>query len=162
MIIQKQYEFERRVFMIYSASRAFSIETTNSNAPNDETTGPTSSLEDFQDASECRSSSEVPKQQSINVVTSNEQFELDPRIPAGTGQLPLRQDGSIDYDALYEEEEEDDLMMDSHGSMISHLISQVKIGMDLTKVALPTFILERRSLLEMYADYFAHPDLFLK
>ena len=32
--------------------------------------------------------------------------------------------------------------------------------MDLTKVTLPTFILERRSLLEMYADFFAHPDLF--
>lgn len=28
-------------------------------------------------------------------------------------------------------------------------------------MVLPTFILERRSLLEMYADYFAHPDLFL-
>lgn len=34
--------------------------------------------------------------------------------------------------------------------------------MDLTKVVLPTFILERRSLLEMYADFFAHPDLFVK
>lgn len=34
--------------------------------------------------------------------------------------------------------------------------------MDLTRVALPTFILERRSLLEMYADYFAHPDLFVR
>ena len=33
--------------------------------------------------------------------------------------------------------------------------------MDLTKVTLPTFILERRSLLEMYADFFAHPDDFL-
>ena len=32
--------------------------------------------------------------------------------------------------------------------------------MDLTKIVLPTFILERRSLLEMYADFFAHPDLF--
>lgn len=52
--------------------------------------------------------------------------------------------------------------MESHGSVITHLLSQVKIGMDLTKVVLPTFILERRSLLEMYADYFAHPDLFLK
>ena len=29
-----------------------------------------------------------------------------------------------------------------------------------SKVTLPTFILERRSLLEMYADFFAHPDLF--
>ena len=37
---------------------------------------------------------------------------------------------------------------------------QVRIGMDLTKIVLPTFILERRSLLEMYADFFAHPDIF--
>lgn len=34
--------------------------------------------------------------------------------------------------------------------------------MDLTKITLPTFILERRSLLEMYADFFAHTDLFLE
>ena len=51
--------------------------------------------------------------------------------------------------------------MNSHGSVISHLISQVRIGMDLTKVTLPTFILEKRSSLEMYADFLAHPDLWL-
>lgn len=34
--------------------------------------------------------------------------------------------------------------------------------MDLTKIVLPTFILERRSLLEMFADFFAHPDLFVR
>jgi len=51
--------------------------------------------------------------------------------------------------------------MDQHGSVITHLLSQVKLGMDLTKVVLPTFILERRSLLEMYADFFAHPDFFV-
>jgi len=53
-----------------------------------------------------------------------------------------------------------DSSVEQHGSVITHLLSQVKIGMDLTKVTLPTFILERRSLLEMYADFFAHPDLF--
>ncbi|KAL1129871.1 hypothetical protein AAG570_012815, partial [Ranatra chinensis] len=52
--------------------------------------------------------------------------------------------------------------MESQGSVVTHLLSQVKIGMDLTKVVLPTFILERRSLLEMYADYFAHPDMFIR
>lgn len=52
--------------------------------------------------------------------------------------------------------------LEGQGSVISHLLSQVKIGMDLTKVVLPTFILERRSLLEMYADFFAHPDLFIR
>lgn len=76
---------------------------------------------------------------------------------------PFRSDGSLDYDALYEENDADsNISMESHGSVVTHLLSQVKIGMDLTKVVLPTFILERRSLLEMYADYFAHPDLFLK
>lgn len=66
------------------------------------------------------------------------------------------------FTALYEDESDNDLSMESHGSVVTHLLSQVKIGMDLTKVVLPTFILERRSLLEMYADYFAHPDLFIR
>ncbi|KAH0540230.1 hypothetical protein KQX54_014870 [Cotesia glomerata] len=79
------------------------------------------------------------------------------------GNPPTTADGSLDYDALYEEESEPEMdSMESHGSVVSHLLSQVKIGMDLTKVALPTFILERRSLLEMYADYFAHPEHFLR
>ncbi|KAH9369775.1 hypothetical protein HPB48_007742 [Haemaphysalis longicornis] len=51
--------------------------------------------------------------------------------------------------------------MEGQKSVFSHLLSQVYIGMDLTKVTLPTFILERRSLLEMYADFFAHPELFV-
>ncbi|XP_046752060.1 oxysterol-binding protein-related protein 9 isoform X2 [Diprion similis] len=76
---------------------------------------------------------------------------------------PTKGDGSLDYDALYDEDSEPEVdSMESHGSVVAHLLSQVKIGMDLTKVALPTFILERRSLLEMYADYFAHPDFFLR
>lgn len=68
---------------------------------------------------------------------------------------------AVDWDALYDQEDEEDLgNLESHGSVIKHLLSQIRIGMDLTKVVLPTFILERRSLLEMYADFFAHPDLF--
>ena len=38
---------------------------------------------------------------------------------------------------------------------------QVRIGMDLTRIPLPTFILEKRSLLEMYAEFLAHPDIFV-
>lgn len=65
-----------------------------------------------------------------------------------------------EYDRAYEEEEGDLGSMEACSSVISHLLSQMRIGMDLTRVVLPTFILERRSLLEMYADFFAHPDLF--
>lgn len=86
--------------------------------------------------------------------------EVDASNAASKQDSLVRNDGSLDYDAMYENDAEHDLSMESHGSVVAHLLSQVKIGMDLTKVVLPTFILERRSLLEMYADYFAHPDLF--
>ncbi|KAL6265329.1 hypothetical protein P5V15_002130 [Pogonomyrmex californicus] len=106
-------------------------------------------------------------QNRITLCSNNER--LYSSIESATGDKrrepplpPIKGDGSVDYDALYEEESETEMdSMESHGSVVTHLLSQVKIGMDLTKVALPTFILERRSLLEMYADYFAHPDQFV-
>lgn len=76
--------------------------------------------------------------------------------------VPMNPDGSVNYDAIYEDENDNDISFETQRSVVGALLSQVKIGMDLTKVVLPTFILERRSLLEMYADYFAHPDLFLR
>uniref|UniRef100_A0A8D0G7Z7 Oxysterol-binding protein n=1 Tax=Sphenodon punctatus TaxID=8508 RepID=A0A8D0G7Z7_SPHPU len=88
-------------------------------------------------------------------------------VPTGTqdGQMPepnieliLVEDEMTDT----EDNEEEDLgVMDDQRSVILHLISQLKLGMDLTRVVLPTFILEKRSLLEMYANFMAHPDLFL-
>ncbi|KAM9307910.1 oxysterol-binding protein-related protein 10 [Gastrophryne carolinensis] len=72
--------------------------------------------------------------------------------------MPEAQDELTDS----EDNEEEDLgVMEDQRSVILHLISQLKLGMDLTKVVLPTFILEKRSLLEMYANFVAHPDLFL-
>uniref|UniRef100_A0A8C2XQQ7 Oxysterol-binding protein n=1 Tax=Cyclopterus lumpus TaxID=8103 RepID=A0A8C2XQQ7_CYCLU len=61
-----------------------------------------------------------------------------------------------------EENEEEDLgVLDDQRSIMLHLLSQLKLGMDLTRVVLPTFILEKHSLLEMYANFMAHPDMFL-
>lgn len=51
--------------------------------------------------------------------------------------------------------------VEKHKSVIMHLLSQLKLGMDLTRVTLPTFILEKRSLLEMYSDFLGHPELFI-
>ncbi|VIO96079.1 Oxysterol binding protein, putative [Brugia malayi] len=78
-------------------------------------------------------------------------------------QEPDFADANADFDAAYEDAEEFDVgnVQQQHGSVLMHLLSQVSVGMDLTKVTLPTFILERRSLLEMYADFFAHPDSFV-
>ncbi|BFZ16457.1 hypothetical protein BsWGS_19495 [Bradybaena similaris] len=90
--------------------------------------------------------------------------------PGGEGSLAENVETAVisaeeDYfDELYDTRDNEDLVgsMEQHGSVIGHLLSQVRIGMDLTKVVLPTFILERRSLLEMFADFFAHPDAFCK
>eukprot|EP00069_Balaena_mysticetus_P011541 bmy_07156T0 len=73
--------------------------------------------------------------------------------------------GTSDAELFNSHDERDDEReagsVEEHKSVIMHLLSQVRLGMDLTKVVLPTFTLERRSLLEMYADFFAHPDLFV-
>nr|XP_019011409.1 oxysterol-binding protein family [Kwoniella pini CBS 10737]OCF50190.1 oxysterol-binding protein family [Kwoniella pini CBS 10737] len=45
------------------------------------------------------------------------------------------------------------------GNVLMALISQLRPGMDLTKIALPTFVLEPRSLLERITDFFSHPEL---
>ncbi|CAM9616896.1 unnamed protein product [Lampetra planeri] len=71
-----------------------------------------------------------------------------------------------DEDELTDEGELDELDLpppqgEEHCSIILHMLSQLKLGMDLTKVVLPTFILECRSLLEMFSDFMAHTDAFL-
>lgn len=120
--------------------------------------------DDFYDANDNPYSSSVSLKNAEDVNEQSDEMrsiKYESTSPRDSLTTPFRVDGSIDYDALYEDEAENDISMESHGSVVTHLLSQVKIGMDLTKVVLPTFILERRSLLEMYADYFAHPDLFL-
>uniref|UniRef100_A0A1B6D0N0 Oxysterol-binding protein n=1 Tax=Clastoptera arizonana TaxID=38151 RepID=A0A1B6D0N0_9HEMI len=142
-----------------------------------ETSYSSSEEEDFYDAND---SSEFCSPAISPEGTKTEPLELNTNVsPSATSEVPeepwrgptsagnrstnfLRPDGTLDYDALYEDPEESGLSMESQGSVVTHLLSQVKIGMDLTKVVLPTFILERRSLLEMYADYFAHPEMFTR
>nr|KAG5698631.1 hypothetical protein BaRGS_003145 [Batillaria attramentaria] len=76
-----------------------------------------------------------------------------------TQDVPINHDEEVEDSATYCESDLGEV--EEHKSVILHLLSQLKLGMDLTKVVLPTFILERRSLLEMFADCMAHPDIFL-
>ncbi|KAJ0173942.1 hypothetical protein K1T71_010088 [Dendrolimus kikuchii] len=116
--------------------------------------------DDFYDADDEPQGTTPPGPSASRTCAAEGAAEQDSSQPV---DLPRTRDGEIDYDALYEDESDSDLgSMENHGSVVTHLLSQVKIGMDLTKVVLPTFILERRSLLEMYADSFAHPDQFVK
>ncbi|XP_043254038.1 oxysterol-binding protein-related protein 8 isoform X2 [Colletes gigas] len=50
-------------------------------------------------------------------------------------------------------------LQDDQKSLIWFLMKQVRPGMDLSKVVLPTFILEPRSFLEKLADSYYHADL---
>ncbi|KAK0165318.1 hypothetical protein PV328_003842 [Microctonus aethiopoides] len=53
-------------------------------------------------------------------------------------------------------------LQDEQKSLIWFLLKQVRPGMDLSKVVLPTFILEPRSFLEKLADSYYHADLLSK
>lgn len=112
---------------------------------------------------------DVPREQSLVEENENE-TEADDFFDADEMEFPSEEtksspvaDGQISdesYEAAYEEETEEDLAP-IDGTVISYLISQARVSMDLTKITLPTFILERRSFLEMLADFLAHPDLFV-
>jgi hypothetical protein len=65
---------------------------------------------------------------------------------------------ATDFDAIDREDFSEEVPK-SEFSFIRHLISQIKPGMSLARVTLPTFILERRSTLERLTDWMVHADI---
>ncbi|GAB1310086.1 Oxysterol-binding protein OBPa [Madurella fahalii] len=58
--------------------------------------------------------------------------------------------------------EDDTLVVEpDQGNVLSHLISQLRPGADLSRVVLPTFILEPRSMLERITNFMCHPEMLL-
>ena len=41
-----------------------------------------------------------------------------------------------------------------------HLLLEARRGLDLTRMRLPAFMLEKISTLEMFSGFLAHPDIF--
>ncbi|XP_067846326.1 oxysterol-binding protein-related protein 9 isoform X3 [Heptranchias perlo] len=128
-----------------------------------------SSEDEFYDADEFYQSNSSPKRcldTTSPVVITHGNTGSSLKRPDTTESLnSSMSNGTNDAELFDTHDERDDEgegeSVEEHKSVIMHLLSQVRLGMDLTKVVLPTFILERRSLLEMYADFFAHPDLFV-
>ncbi|XP_043346872.1 oxysterol-binding protein-related protein 9 isoform X9 [Dermochelys coriacea] len=129
-----------------------------------------SSEDEFYDADEFYQSSSSPKRcidssGSAAVLTHSSTGSSLKRPDTTESLNSSMSNGTNDADLFDPHDDRDDdgegESVEEHKSVIMHLLSQVRLGMDLTKVVLPTFILERRSLLEMYADFFAHPDLFV-
>ncbi|XP_032152939.1 oxysterol-binding protein-related protein 9 isoform X13 [Sapajus apella] len=129
-----------------------------------------SSEDEFYDADEFHQSGSSPKRLidssgSASVLTHSSSANSLKRPDTTESLNSSMSNGTSDADLFDSHDDRDDDAeagsVEEHKSVIMHLLSQVRLGMDLTKVVLPTFILERRSLLEMYADFFAHPDLFV-
>ncbi|XP_036205663.1 oxysterol-binding protein-related protein 9 isoform X10 [Myotis myotis] len=129
-----------------------------------------SSEDEFYDADEFHQGGSSPKRLidssgSASVLTHSSSGNSLKRPDTTESLNSSMSNGTSDADLFDSYDDRDDEgeagSVEEHKSVIMHLLSQVRLGMDLTKVVLPTFILERRSLLEMYADFFAHPDLFV-
>ncbi|CAK7306301.1 Oxysterol-binding protein-related protein 9 [Vulpes lagopus] len=129
-----------------------------------------SSEDEFYDADEFHQSGSSPKRLidssgSASVLTHSSSGNSLKRPDTTESLNSSMSNGTSEADLFDSHDDRDDEgeagSVEEHKSVIMHLLSQVRLGMDLTKVVLPTFILERRSLLEMYADFFAHPDLFV-
>uniref|UniRef100_A0A2K6P4M2 Oxysterol-binding protein n=1 Tax=Rhinopithecus roxellana TaxID=61622 RepID=A0A2K6P4M2_RHIRO len=129
-----------------------------------------SSEDEFYDADEFHQSGSSPKRlidsSGSALVLTHSSSGNSLKRPDTTESLNYStSNGKSDADLFDSHDDRDDDAeagsVEEHKSVIMHLLSQVRLGMDLTKVVLPMFILERRSLLEMYADFFAHPDLFV-
>ncbi|GFN17666.1 Oxysterol-binding protein OBPa [Aspergillus tubingensis] len=56
---------------------------------------------------------------------------------------------------------DDEIVEPDQGNVLSHIISQLRPGADLSRVVLPTFILEPRSMLERITNFMAHPETLL-
>eukprot|EP00002_Diphylleia_rotans_P009561 TRINITY_DN19951_c0_g1_i1.p2 TRINITY_DN19951_c0_g1~~TRINITY_DN19951_c0_g1_i1.p2 ORF type:complete len:392 (+),score=87.06 TRINITY_DN19951_c0_g1_i1:69-1244(+) len=55
---------------------------------------------------------------------------------------------------------EEDQLDSEPKSLLLSIISQLSVGMDLSRVTLPTFVLEPRSLLEKLSDFMSHGSLY--
>ncbi|GAB7357570.1 hypothetical protein MBLNU459_g0081t1 [Dothideomycetes sp. NU459] len=69
---------------------------------------------------------------------------------------------SVDSDRPDQTTNDDETVVnDEQGNVLSHIISQLRPGADLSRVTLPTFILEPRSMLERITNFMAHPETLL-
>lgn len=71
-------------------------------------------------------------------------------------------DGGLEEFGLVGDAGQTEDVPEENKSLLWTLLKQVRPGMDLSKVVLPTFILEPRSFLEKLADYYYHCDIISK
>ncbi|KAK1514338.1 oxysterol-binding protein [Colletotrichum costaricense] len=68
---------------------------------------------------------------------------------------------SIDEARGAAEDDDTTVVEADQGNVLGHIISQLRPGADLSRVVLPTFILEPRSMLERITNFMCHPEMLL-
>ncbi|ETN37551.1 uncharacterized protein HMPREF1541_07173 [Cyphellophora europaea CBS 101466] len=58
-------------------------------------------------------------------------------------------------------DQEETVVEPEQNNVLSHIIAQLRPGADLSRITLPTFILEERSMLERITNFMAHPETLL-
>lgn len=76
-------------------------------------------------------------------------FRVFKQMKAATSNSSLPNDSQVEQEVLDAEPR----------NIILSLIAQLAKGVEVTKVALPTFVLEPRSFTERLTDFMSHPEL---
>lgn len=104
-------------------------------------------------------------------ITDSSMSEYSPDIPNGhsghgdsgdlnVAETPYVKDGGVEEFGVQGDLTEE--VPEENKTLIWTLLKQVRPGMDLSKVVLPTFILEPRSFLDKLTDYYYHCDILTK
>ncbi|KAL1416441.1 hypothetical protein MTO96_000722 [Rhipicephalus appendiculatus] len=105
--------------------------------------------------------------QSLRSSDTDSEEEEHQRLTEDSGEV---EEVEEEPETPYQEESNEELgvagdagqteeVAEENRSLIWALVKQVRPGMDLSKVVLPTFILEPRSFLDKLADYYYHADI---
>jgi hypothetical protein len=82
---------------------------------------------------------------------------LDPRLQSGEA---MSQDNKEEQEEVAQVDSPDaEVLEEEPRNLLLALVSQIRPGMDLSKITLPTFILEPRSMLEKLTDFMTHGEL---
>ncbi|SSD61035.1 probable Oxysterol-binding protein homolog 7 [Saccharomycodes ludwigii] len=105
---------------------------------------------------ENKSSQSVDSSSSSNVVTQGNQYHNNHQDSGSNSTSQEKTSGSSTLDT-------DDIDETDEGgqSILLGIISQLKPGCDLSRITLPTFILEKKSMLERITNQLQQPDILL-
>ncbi|GAA6006133.1 hypothetical protein JCM11491_002043 [Sporobolomyces phaffii] len=82
-----------------------------------------------------------------------------PSHGASTSSAPLTSATSQDKAPEGASADDTEVLDDEPKNMLLALVGQLRVGMDLSKITLPVFVLEPRSMLERVTDFHSHPEL---